>query len=372
MQYDSRVKRQVELFTKTGEVTLCCHDADGLKVNKVEVQRTLRSLTGKLSAVVKIATGNYIDFYFETKYVNHALQQLTNNQYDLIVANDLNALPLAVELRNRQGSGKILFDAHEFSPLEFEDRWLWRIFLKRYTQWLARQFVPQTNAMTTVSWGVADAWKQFCHADATVIINAPQKYDIYPQGVEKGKIRLIHHGGANRSRKLEAMIALMQLLDERFTLDLVLIPGERRYFEKLQSAAKPLGKRIRFLKPVPSREVPKLCNQYDLGIYLIPPVNHNYQLALPNKFFEFIQGRIGVASYPIREIAENINKFSCGIVSSQSTVESMAESLNALTEEDVWHFKQNTCQAAEALCYEANLPRWKKVFQQLGISICAA
>ena len=35
----------------------------------------------------------------------------------------------------------------------------------------------------------------------------------------------------------------------------------------------------------------RTINQFDLGVYLLPPVNFNSAHALPNKFFEFIQAR---------------------------------------------------------------------------------
>ncbi len=371
MNTDSRVKRQLNILEQLGKVTLCCHDSGDLNVDAVEVDRITFNYPGKIIAPLQLLTGRYLNYYFSLHYIQQAMKKLKGRRFDLIVANDLNALPLAFELPKKRG-GKILFDAHEFSPLEFEDRMIWRIFFGRYAKWLSKTFAPRANAMTTVSRGVANAWKNLCGVHPVIITNAPPRYDLQPKSIKTGHIRMIHHGGATRSRKLETMIELMHQLDRRFTLDLVLVPGDSKYIEELRSKAMPLCNRIQFLPPVPSQEVPVMCNKYDLGLYLMPPTSLNNQLALPNKFFEFIQGRIGVANYPIKEITEHIHKYSCGVVSDTFSVTSMAKCLNALSENDVQNFKRNAHQAAEVLCYEDNFSRWDEVFQQLGITACVA
>ena len=54
-----------------------------------------------------------------------------------------------------------------------------------------------------------------------VVTNAPAYEDLAPQAVDPGRIRIIHHGAASPSRRIELMIDMMDHLDHRFHLDLM-------------------------------------------------------------------------------------------------------------------------------------------------------
>ncbi|TSE31334.1 hypothetical protein Ttaiw_01508 [Tepidimonas taiwanensis] len=125
-------------------------------------------------------------------------------------------------------------------------------------------------------------------------MNAAEYRDLQPSEVQEGRIRLIHHGAINRSRQIERMIDLMDFLDERFSLDLMLVNNDAKYFGELRERAG-RNPRIRFVEPVPFQEILSVLNRYDIGVYLLPFSNFNNRHALPNKFFEFVQGRLGIA-----------------------------------------------------------------------------
>ena len=70
--------------------------------------------------------------------------------------------------------------------------------------------------------------------------------------------------------------------------------------------------RIRILPPVKSDDVVYTINQYDIGVFLIPPVNFNYANTLPNKLFDFIQARLGIAIGPTPEMASIVDRYGNG------------------------------------------------------------
>jgi len=170
---------------------------------------------------------------------------------------------------------------------------------------------------------------------------------------------MVHHGGATVSRKLELMIDVMRHLEERFTLDLMLIVPElasrktKNYIHRLQKLADG-DPRIRFLPPLKSDEIVSFINQYDLGIFLIPPVNFNYANTLPNKLFDFIQARLGIAIGPTPEMAQIVNSYDIGVVSKDFSPESLAFELNKLSVSDVERFKTNASRPARELSAESN------------------
>src|SRR5262249_15869069 len=154
--------------------------------------------------------------------------------------------------------------------------------------------------MSTVCQSIADEYRLNYGVAPIVITNAPPYHDLVPRPAADGRIRIVHHGVTISSRRIELMIEAMDFLNKRFELDLMLIPNATSYVRDLEraAAARP---RVRIVPPVPMTELPRHLNQYDIGLFLLPPTNFNYQYALPNKFFEFVQGRLAVAVGPSPE-----------------------------------------------------------------------
>jgi hypothetical protein len=115
------------------------------------------------------------------------------------------------------------------------------------------------------------------------------------------------------------------------------------------------GSNVRLRDPVPMPELTRLCNRYDMGLYLLPPTGFNTRHMLPNKFFEFIQARIGVAIGPSAEMAPIAGQHGLGVIAEDFTPRTLAEKLNALTAEDVMRFKRNADAAAKIYKAEASL-----------------
>ena len=106
---------------------------------------------------------------------------------------------------------------------------------------------------------------------------------------------------------------------------------------------------ITILPPVPMPEIPCVLNAgYDLGIHVLPPVSFNDRMALPNKFFEFIQARLGVVVGPSPEMARIVADGSLGVVAQSFEPEGVAAALNALGDADIERFKAGAhCAAAD-------------------------
>jgi hypothetical protein len=133
----------------------------------------------------------------------------------------------------------------------------------------------------------------------------------------------------------------------------MLVPTDARYLDRLRLI---VGKnpRVRLVPPVPMRDLPRYLNQYDLGLYLLPPKNLNDQLALPNKFFEFVQGRLAIAIGPSPEMARLTRQYDLGVVADDFTPRSLAKKLNQLDPKRIDYYKQRSNQAAKELCFERN------------------
>jgi glycosyltransferase involved in cell wall biosynthesis len=208
--------------------------------------------------------------------------------------------------------------------------------------------------MLTVSEGLADAYERETGVRARVVTNAPGYQDLAPTPVHD-PVRVIHHGGAQPGRGLEELIRAASLLDARFTADFMLVevkgsPGYRKKLIRLADG----NPRIRFPDPQPMHGLAHAINDYDIGVYLLPPVTLNRRYAMPNKLFEFIQARLAVAIGPSPEMARIVRTYGCGIVTEDFEPETLATALNALDPATIANFKRASHAAARELCAEKN------------------
>jgi len=157
----------------------------------------------------------------------------------------------------------------------------------------------------------------------------------------------VHHGVANRNRKLENMIHLVKLLDLRFSLDLYL-QGDQVYISELEGLITQ-SSRVAIKKPVPFNDIIPMLRNYDLGLFYVEPTTFNLAHCLPNKLFEFIQARLMVAIGPSPEMSRIVREFDCGVISDRFELVAMAESLNKLDANRIREFKNNSDKAARQL-----------------------
>jgi hypothetical protein len=170
---------------------------------------------------------------------------------------------------------------------------------------------------------------------------------------------MVHHGAANRNRRLGDMIDIVRRLDARFTLDLYLT-GSQSTIEDLKKQARDCP-RVRFLPPVPYDTILPMLTQYDVGLFFNIPTTFNLRSALPNKLFEFIQARLMVAIGPSPDMRYYVDKYGCGIVSGEATVAAMAAALNGLTADRIDQAKARSHLAAKDLCFEHETGKLRRI-----------
>ncbi|WP_429259803.1 glycosyltransferase [Paraburkholderia sp. GAS334] len=316
----------------------------------VPLQPGVRSLPARIATMAGLKLGAFERVYWSHPTVRGALDALSSTEVDVIVANDIEALPLA--LRLSAGRSRVVFDAHEYAPREFEDSRFWRFFFQRYKTYLCRRYIQHADAVLTVSDGIAKEFTREFAVPVQVLPNTPPFFDLAAQPAQSDVVRLVHHGDANPSRRLDRLIEMMGHLDDRFRLDFYLMRNhhEKHYQRLIALATK--DSRIRFLPAVPMTSLPKTLNQYDVGVYLLDPTSFNNRFALPNKFFEFVQGRIAVAVGPSPEMAGLVKHYDLGLVSDDFSPKSLADKLSRLTAQDINRLKSNVDRAARELCYE--------------------
>jgi hypothetical protein len=205
--------------------------------------------------------------------------------------------------------------------------------------------------MMTVSAGIARDFHARCGVSPRLVTNAPFFEDLAPTPVNE-RIRLVHVGLADERRRLEDTIKAVTMLDDRFSLDLIL-GRDNAYRRRLQKLASQ-DARIRVLPPVPSKDLLSVANGYDVGVFLLPGQNPNQVHVLPNKLFDYIQARLAVAIGPSAEMAAIVKQWDCGVVSESFEPAALAAALAALDGAAVARMKRNADRAAQVLTAERN------------------
>ena len=312
----------------------------------------LRLFTGRFEEIVWSRLGR-------AKKVAH---ELAGRNFDLIVSHDCTLLPLAFEVK--RPNNKVVFDAREYYPRNYDDQWRWRLFTKPVNVYLCKTYLTRCDKVLTVSDGLAQEYEREFGVKPEVIMSLPDYQPLSPVSTDGDKIKMIYHGAVGASRKTEVMIEMMDLLDERFTLDLMLMPASDEYYQKIVSLADSRGN-VRIIPPVPMNQIPAHINQYDIGLFLCPPSNFNLKFALPNKLFEYIQARLAVAIGPNVDMRRIVEQYKCGIVSLDFLPHSMTDELRSLTPKRIMQYKQNSHKAAWELSAETNRNNVLNLFQKL-------
>ena len=363
-QQDARVKRQVQFVSGDYSVVTAGNgnpNIDGVEYIDCLPSRypALQKVIGSLLLLFKFHEA----FYWRSKHIKDAYNKLKNEQFDLVIANDFDALPLAVRLAGNQK--KVIWDAHEYSPKQVGNDWKWRLIVQPFREYMCKKYIPQLNGMMTVCQGIADEYHKNFGGMSIIVTNAPNYQKLAPQKTDYNNIKLIHHGQVSPSRKLEITIDMMNHLDDRFSLDLYLmLAGKEDYLDWLKEKAKG-NKRINFLPGMKPEEIPKIINQYDIGVFILPPTSFNYRFALPNKFFEFIQARLAVAIGPSPEMARIIKENNNGIIADNFEAKTMAGLLNQLSAEDIDKFKSRSDSIAWETSSEKNKEKMLAMINQL-------
>src|SRR5690606_33043347 len=152
------------------------------------------------------------------------------------------------------------------------------------------------------------------------------------------------------------------------TLDLYLMSNDPGYLEELSSRYA-ASDRVRIHPPVPPHELPATLNAHDVGVYVLPPVSFNHLWALPNKVFDFVQGRLALVVGPSPEMAALVRRHRLGVVTDDFTAASLARALDGLSQETVREGKAASHAAARELSAEEQVRGWARAVDTLAARI---
>ncbi|PJF28345.1 MAG: hypothetical protein CUN53_00670 [Phototrophicales bacterium] len=377
IQRDARVLRQLEYLSPHYNLTVVGEgspppeypDIVWIGVDRAESRRGVARLIERMSTMALIPLGRIVPralaaWYFTRPVYSRLCRAALESRADALLANDWETLPAAAEAAARTNA-KLIFDAHEFAPLEVEESAHWRFWSQPVIKHMLRRCAPRVDAAMTVCQPIAERFAQEYGFKPIVVMNAPKREPVPLHPISPDRIRLVHHGSAAPSRRLDWIIDALTLAEPRFELHFYLV-GKADEVEAVQRRAQErLPERIHFHEPVKPEQITRTINVYDLGICIIPPTNYNSYVALPNKLFDYINARLGVLVGPSPAMRALVEQHHVGVVADAFTPEAIAAALNALMPESIMAMKRAADQASQSLNANIEMGKVIALFEQV-------
>lgn len=342
---DSRVLRQIEYLSKKYHLTVIGYGSasntykDSHKVSwktiRLPKNKTLQTFVKVFVRLIQIP------FFPKTHPAYHFAE---TSECDVYLANNWDSLPVAA-LSARHDSAKLVLDLHESY-----DSWYWGL-ITPLVKLILRKYASEVDASSTVVQQLADQHRQF-GLNPIIIRNIPKLpvTSINFSPTNRYKIRLIHHGVASSTRSSDLMIRAIALCEDRYELHLVFTNHQSKYVASLKRLSLKIAPdRVSFYPPFSPQEIIKNISEFDIGFFPLPPKNYNYQIALPNKLFEFIAAGLAVVIGPSPNMAAVLQQYRCGIISSSFEPEDLAKTLNKTSAETWDSLKRASIAAASEL-----------------------
>lgn len=356
---DARVLKQVNEFSADWEVSTCSYGP------KPENAVHHYEIPGAAVHWAYDRKGLILRKYDRTYWANAAVasaeQLLAGGTWDVVLANDLDTVPLALSLDAVFG---VHADLHEYAPREKEDVLRWRLFVGPFRRWLCRKYLPRCASVTTVGPALAKEYEREFGIEVGVVMNATPHIDL-PVTPVGWPIRIVHSGAGRQGRGLEVMLEAAARTSADITLDMYLTLNDPGYVQQLRDRFGHHPK-ITFNDPVPYTELIKTLNKYDIGVFSLPPTTFSYRWALPNKLFDFVQARLGIIIGPSPEMAAVVKEHRLGAVAGGFAARHLEEAFDYLTPEVVTAWKRNSELAARELSAAPQNARWRDAIERIA------
>jgi len=337
---------------------------------------TLRSKIERAVCYVvgRVFPAAYDFWYWHTVRFRLAYQRALESGAAAIHANDWQTLPIAIEVARVTGA-RVIFHQHEYAELEREDSLIWRILVRPALRHLLVKYTQDAevrlDAFITVCQPIADRYHRELGVDPIVVYNAPAPVSapLPLHTTSRDRIRLIHHGYAQRGRGIDQMIRAVALADRRFTLDLMLMGDDPAHVRQLRRLADRIAPgRVFFRDVVPPGDIVRTVAEYDVGLCVIQPSTYNALMMLPNKLFEYIQAGLAVCVGPSPAMVEIVRGYGVGVCTEGFEPHGIASTLNQLTVERIEPLRAAARRAAEVLNADVEMAKIVGIYDQFWAS----
>lgn len=320
----------------------------------------------------KLSNENIILFPVENKNFARALNRITNFNkeakyyFDIAsaknyIAEDLYSLRIAVKLKKIIG-GKLLYDSREIysalGPLSGKP------IKQHLITTFERHHIKHVNKfIVTGSLDEEYLRKHFKKEKPfSIIMNLPPYRDRIQSNLLREKYSftadkkiLIYQGELLRGRGIIPVIKTLKYFEE--AVFCILGQGPLREEIINESIKCKVNERVILCGSVPYDELHDWTSSADIGVSFIEPISFSYQLALPNKLFEYCMARIPSLVSDLPAMKKIMDEYQIGIaISPDSSSEQIAEALKILCDGANKEIYSKNCESA---CHTLNFEAQK-------------
>ncbi len=180
----------------------------------------------------------------------------------------------------------------------------------------------------------------------------------YPEW--QNKTILLYQGAVLKGRGIKPIIDAIADSDEY----VFAVIGDGEYLDYYKNYVKQLNleDKIKFLGSIDYSNLHDWTCSADIGICLIEPISFSYEMALPNKLFEFINAGLPVLANELPAIKELADKYNFGlIVNKQADTKEIILALEQIKNR-YEYFKRQAIEAAKDFNYEKQSNKILKIF----------
>lgn len=283
--------------------------------------------------------------------------------YDAVVINEIDLLPWVQHMRRHANSQAqhLHLDLHEFHEYDAPSGipQLLATKLRRYHGW-KRSLIGKIDfdSVSTVAPGIATLYEaEFGLTNIQLVLNSKPYLEATASVVDGNQIELLYHGYAQMERGLAVLLEAATLLDQRFSINMMLT-GPNAEIDAVKQLATEKGVKVRWLNPVPMGEVSSYINRFDAEVIFYPPNNPNLLHSFPNKFFESLQARLAIVIGHSPSMQAVVEHYQNGFVANGWSAADLALLLNGLDSSMIQQAKNHSAAAAMELNEESDRQRF--------------
>jgi len=276
-------------------------------------------------------------------------------QAKVYFASDLYSLALAVKLAPKNAS--IIYDSREvFSALGPMHK---NAFKQKIIALIEKRLIREVDKF--IASGEIDRdylIKYFATAKPFYVI---KNFPFYSESMEANELRekfqidpskkiLLYQGVLLEGRGIMPMLALAKMRDD---IAICLI-GEGKLRKEIEDYIKDnsLQSKVYMTGNIEYSQLHRWTCSADIGFALIEPISFSYELALPNKLFEYLQAGLPVIATDLSAMKDVIDNYHCGIaVNKDISLDEVSDALNEIMN-NYEYYHSNALNAAKKLCFD--------------------
>jgi glycosyltransferase involved in cell wall biosynthesis len=307
---DSRVlKESISLANGGYQVEVIAHLDKGLEAyEKTEnyIIRRFSYISREQGKGILSKLGGYL------RYVKLSVQHCKN--FDILHCNDLDTLPIGFIIKRFFNKNiKVVYDAHEYET----ERHHQSKFDKKVLKFFEKFLLKYVDKMITVSDPIADEYAKLYNIERpTVIFNTPfqievEKKDIFREkfNIPKEHIIFLYQGGLQPRR---GILEFFELIKDKKEISYVIM-GFGALKDEILKLTK-TNPNLHFHEAVLPNVLLDYTSSADIGVCIEENLCKSWDLALPNKMFEYHMVNIPIVVSGLQELKRFVLENKTGYV----------------------------------------------------------